>query len=118
MKTETDKKPIDEGLIQPRLVRPLPSTGVADCPSCRSKQTVTRHNADWTCYKCWYHEVVDDDKEVWQKLSDLHDKYAERYGEHPDEVILSEKDAQAIGKWTGDKLFYSSFKYSANSRFK
>ena len=47
----------------PRLVRPLPTSGEADCPKCHSHGSVARHNADWTCHRCGFHEVVDDDRE-------------------------------------------------------
>ena len=53
----------------PRLVRPLPKSGEADCPQCGSLKSVCRHNSDWTCHKCGYLETVDDDREAetWRK---------------------------------------------------
>lgn len=44
--------------------RPLPSNGETDCPQCGSRKTVARHNAQWTCYKCGFGEIVDDDREA------------------------------------------------------
>ena len=49
-------------VAQQRIVRPFSPDGVADCPQCHSHHSVARHNADWTCHKCGYVEVVDDDK--------------------------------------------------------
>lgn len=49
---------------QPRLVRPLPASGEADCPKCNGQGTVARHNADWTCHRCLFHEVTDPDREA------------------------------------------------------
>jgi len=57
-----------------RIVRPLSKDGVADCPQCHSTQSVARHNADWTCYKCGYCEIVDDDREA--------ECYGHLYGPH------------------------------------
>lgn len=52
------------GLLQPRLVRPLPISGVADCPKCGCEKSVSRHNADWTCQAgCGFHELTDPDRE-------------------------------------------------------
>lgn len=54
-----------------RLVRPLPSSGEADCPQCGAVKSVKRHNADWNCHKCGFCEVVDPDREAEQcKLCD------------------------------------------------
>jgi len=47
----------------PRIVRPLPRSGEADCPQCHAEKSVARHNADWTCHKCGFLEIVDEDKE-------------------------------------------------------
>ena len=49
-------------VVQQRIVRPLSPEGVADCPQCHSLQSVARHNADWTCHKCAFREIIDDDK--------------------------------------------------------
>lgn len=48
-----------------RIKRPLNhETGEADCPQCGAAKSVARHNASWTCYKCGYCEIVDDDREA------------------------------------------------------
>lgn len=65
------------------LVRPLPKSGVADCPSCGCKQTVKRHNADWTCYKCWFHETVDEDKEMEREITDMLMECVDWLGRNP-----------------------------------
>lgn len=48
----------------PRITRPLPKNGEADCPQCGSEKSVARHNADWTCHKCGFREIVDEDLEA------------------------------------------------------
>lgn len=52
-----------------RLVRPLPISGEADCPQCHAEKSVARHNADWTCHKCGFHEVTDPDREANYRMN-------------------------------------------------
>lgn len=66
-----------------QLVRPLPKDGVADCPSCGCKLTVKRHNADWTCFKCWFDEVVDNDRELEREITDMLMECADWFGRNP-----------------------------------
>jgi ribosomal protein S27AE len=46
-----------------RINRPLPKNGEADCPQCGAKKSVARHNSLWTCHKCGFSEIVDEDRE-------------------------------------------------------
>lgn len=72
METNTNtpeaKQPASAGCI-PRLVRPLSSSGEADCPKCHGHGSVARHNADWTCHRCGFHELVDPDRECDHKYA-------------------------------------------------
>lgn len=58
-----NRAPQQDG-VDHRLARPLPESGEADCPKCGAKKSVARHNADWTCHKCGFVEVVDADREA------------------------------------------------------
>lgn len=51
-----------------KIDRPLPENGEADCPSCLSEKSVARHNATWSCHKCGYFELIDEDKEKEREM--------------------------------------------------
>ena len=60
----------DGAVVLPRLVRPLPISGEADCPRCGCQKSVSRHNADWTCQAgCGFHELADPDRECDHKYA-------------------------------------------------
>jgi ribosomal protein S27AE len=65
-KTMNSKSQSKMPVERPRLVRPLPTSGEADCPKCHGHGSVARHNADWTCHRCGFHEVTDPDRETEQ----------------------------------------------------
>lgn len=61
----------DEGNLRKKSMKTIPSvqaqyyignagdTGIADCPKCKSLQSVARRNANWTCHKCAHVEVFE-----------------------------------------------------------
>ena len=49
-------------MSEKKITRPLPTSGEADCPKCNGHGSVARHNFDWTCHRCGYHEIIDTER--------------------------------------------------------